>query len=67
MWPALVKLADELDESNLGAIREEHLPSGKHRLVVTKFPKWVTADVLTKSKRLTQREAGSLLQKALLA
>jgi len=66
VWPALVKLADELDESDLGAIREEHLPGGKHRLVVIQFPKWVPADVLAKSKRLTQREARSLLEKALL-
>ena len=67
MWPALVKLADEFDESDLGAIREEHLPGGKHRLVVTQFPKWVPAEVLAKSKRLTQRQAKSLLEKALLA
>ena len=66
MWPALVKLADELGESGLGAIREEHLTGGKHRVEVTEFPKWVPAEVLTKSKRLTQREARSLLEKALL-
>jgi hypothetical protein len=66
IWPALVKLADELDESDLGAIREEHLPGGKHRLVVAQFPQWVPADVLAKSKRLTLREAKSLLEKALL-
>ena len=66
LWPALVKLADELDESDVGAIREEHLPSGKHRLVVTPFPEWVPAEVLAKSKRLTQREARSLLEKALV-
>lgn len=61
IWPALVKLADELNESDLGAIREEHLPDGKHRLVVTQFPEWVPAEVFAKSKRLTQREARSLL------
>ena len=61
LWPALVKLSDELNEKDLGAIREEHLPSGKHRMVVTEFPRWVPADVLAKSKRLTAREARSLL------
>lgn len=60
IWPALVKLADELDQSDLGAIREEHLPGGKHRLVITPFPDWVPADVLAKSKRLTERKARSL-------
>src|ERR1044072_9259288 len=34
LWPALVKLSDELDTSSLGAIREEHLPGGKHELRV---------------------------------
>jgi len=67
LWPALVKLADELDECDLGAICEEHLPSGKHRVIVTEFSKWVPAEVLAKSKRLTQREAKSVLEKALLS
>jgi hypothetical protein len=56
LWPALVKLFAELDTSKLGAIREEHLPGGKHH-----FPQWVPAEVLAKSKRLTQREARSML------
>ena len=66
MWSALVKLSDELNESDLAAIREEHLPSGRHRLVVTQFPTWVPDKVLAKSKRLTYRQARSLLEKALL-
>lgn len=57
LWPALVKLADELDESALGAIREEHLPGGKHKLVVTEFPEWVPPDVLARSKRLSRKQA----------
>ena len=61
LWPALVKLSDELNEKNLGAIREVHLPGGKHQIVTTEFPQWVPADVLAKSERLTEREAQSLL------
>ncbi len=61
LWPALVKLSGELDTSNLGAIREEHLPGGKHELRVTEFPKWVPAEVLAESKRLKQSEARSML------
>ena len=61
LWPALVKLSGELDTSNLGAIREEHLPGGKHELRVTEFPNWVPAEVLAASKRLTQREARAML------
>jgi len=61
LWPALVKLSGELDTRNLGAIREEHLPDGKHELRVTDFPQWVPAEVVAKSKQLTQREAKSML------
>jgi hypothetical protein len=66
LWPALVKLSGELDTSKLGAIREEHLPGGKHQVIVTDFPQWVPAEVLAKSKRLTQREARSMLTPVLL-
>jgi hypothetical protein len=65
LWPALVKLSGELDTSSLGAIREEHLPGGKHELRVTEFPRWVPAEVLAESKRLTPREAKSMLAQAL--
>ena len=61
LWPALVKLSSELDTARLGAIREEHLPGGKHELRVTEFPQWVPAEVLAASKRLTRSEAQSLL------
>ncbi len=61
LWPALVKLSGELDTTGLGAIREEHLPGGKHELRVTGFPHWVPAKVLAESKRLTRSEAQSLL------
>jgi hypothetical protein len=64
LWPALVKLSDELDTRKLGAIREEHLPGGKHELRVTDFPQWVPAEVLAKSKQLTPREARSMLAPA---
>jgi len=61
LWPALVKLSNELNETDLGAIREVHLPSGEHQIVTTEFPRWVPADVLARSERLTEREAESLL------
>lgn len=61
LWPALVKLAGELDTRKLGAIREKHLPGGKHELRVTEFPQWVPAEVLAASKRLTRSEAQSML------
>jgi hypothetical protein len=62
LWPALVKLSGELETNNLGAMREEHLPGGKHELRVTEFPQWVPGAVLAESKRLTLREAKAMLE-----
>ena len=64
LWPALVKLSGELETDDLGAIREEHSPEGKHKLVVTQFPHWVPAEVLAKTKQLTKREARLMLEQA---
>ena len=61
LWAALVKLSGEFDKSGLGAIREEHSPDGKHVMRVAEFPKWVPAEVLAESKRLTERAARSML------
>jgi len=60
LWPALVKIAGDFDADALGAIREEHTVGGKHQLVVTEFPKWVPAEVVAESKKLSEREARSL-------
>ena len=65
VWSALVKLADEFDEDDLAAIREEHLPDGKHRIVVTRFPDWVPAEVVAKAKQLSAAKAKSMLDKTL--
>ena len=66
LWPALVKLSAELDTSGLGAIREEHLPGGKHKIHVTEFPEWVPAEVLVEGKKLSDCDARSMLKAALL-
>jgi hypothetical protein len=66
LWPALVKLSADLDKKGLDAIREEHLPGGKHRIVVTEFPEWVPAEVMARSKRLTKQEARSMLTQAMI-
>jgi hypothetical protein len=61
LWPALVKLADKFDKADLAAIREEHLPNGKHQLVVIPFADWVPAEVVAKAKRLTAAKAETSL------
>lgn len=59
LWPALVRLADQIGPGRLDALREEHTPSGAHKLVTRAFSTWVTADLRSAAKRLSQTEARS--------
>jgi hypothetical protein len=52
LWPALVRLADEVGPGRLAAIKEVHLPAGHHEVLVTPFPKWVPAAVMKADGRL---------------
>src|SRR2546426_9852409 len=57
LWPALVRLADHLGKSRLAAVREIHLPTGKHKVELTPFPQWVPAEFVRAARRLTEAEA----------
>ena len=57
LWPALVRLADQLPKRGLAAVRDEHTARGNHRTVVTRFPLWVPGAVLRQAKRLSEVEA----------
>jgi hypothetical protein len=65
LWPALVKLSKELNKNDLGSIKEEHLPTGKHRIIVTAFPDWVPQETIEKSERLDDLQAELLLRSVL--
>lgn len=57
LWPALVRVAGVIERSRLGAIREEHTPSGAHRLVTTPFPRWVPAAVRRAAEKMSEAAA----------
>ena len=61
LWPALVRLADEIGPERLVAVRQEHTPSGAHRNVLTPFPDWVPRDVGIQARALDVAEARSRL------
>jgi hypothetical protein len=65
LWPALARLGGSLPRRGLAAIREEHTATGKHRLVVTPFPRWVPKPVLARAKTLTPEAARALLGPAI--
>ena len=41
LWPALVRVGDQLPIERLAALREEHTASGAHRVHEQPFPEWV--------------------------
>jgi len=57
LWPALVRLADRLDDGALDAIREEHSDSGAHQTERVAFPMWVPPDVMGPARALSEDEA----------
>ena len=61
LWPALVKLAGRFPEHRLAAVKEVHTIAGKHKLLITPFPKWVPREILSAAKTLTEKEAASQL------
>ncbi|MGH7864445.1 MAG: hypothetical protein ACREQB_05615 [Candidatus Binataceae bacterium] len=67
VWPALVRLADELGRARLAAVGEEHLPSGAHRSIRIPFPKWVPDDVSRAAASMSQDDARAMLGDLLAA
>jgi hypothetical protein len=57
LWPALVRLSDELSQEQLTVIRQEHTETGEHRNVLTPFPKWVDARTLKAANALSKEDA----------
>ena len=61
LWPALVRLADEIGKERLIAIKQEHTATGAHRNVTTPFPKWVASEVQKAARVLSVEEARTQL------
>jgi hypothetical protein len=61
LWPVLVGSAGRFSKHRLAAVKEVHTSAGKHKLLVTPFPKWVPNEVLRVAQKLTEKEAASQL------
>lgn len=57
LWPALARLAPELDSRRTAAIEEEHLPSGTHRVIETPIDAWLPTEVRESAQDLTREQA----------
>ena len=63
LWPAVVRLSERLPRGRLAAIREEHTPQGKHRVIERPYPRWVPREIARRAGELTEeRAAGELGQ-----
>lgn len=54
LWPGL---ANSLDKKTLAALREEHTPSGAHRVRTIPFPRWVPPEVRQAAENISEEEA----------
>ena len=59
MWPALVRLAKDgtLPAERVASLVQEHMPTGEHRNIVTRFPDWVPDEVAKAADALTTEQA----------
>ena len=57
LWPALVRLTRKLGLERLAHIREEHTPSGAHRVRTVPLKQWASGDVQRQAVGLSWDEA----------
>lgn len=57
LWPALARLAPDLDGRHIAAIRELHTPSGAHQVEEVSFSDSISAAAMEASQQLTREEA----------
>ena len=57
LWPAIIRLADEIGHVRLSAIREIHTERGSHRVEEIPFPQWVPDAVMQAASQLRYDDA----------
>lgn len=62
LWPAVVRVANQLPHHALARLHETHTPSGRHVVTQTAFPTWVPADVLVLGGQLAESDAWATLR-----
>ncbi len=60
-WPALVRLATRLARGALDSVRQIHTPSGAHKNIVRRFPRWVPPEVRRRAQAMDEAEAEAAL------
>ncbi len=57
LWPAIIRLADDIGHVRLTAIREIHTERGSHRVEETPFPQWVSSVEMQAASQLAHDDA----------
>jgi hypothetical protein len=65
VWPAIVRVSDQLGTQRLCAVHQEHTESGAHRNHEVPYPMWVPTDATTAAGKLSEVEAFALLPECL--
>jgi hypothetical protein len=63
LWPAIVKLADELE--GIARVSQEHTAAGHHENHEVAFPDWVPREVLDEARHLSDADARAALGTAI--
>ncbi|HTC25495.1 hypothetical protein [Dyella sp.] len=61
LWPALVKLADRFEPSQLAQVHQEHTAAGHHETRDVPYPEWVPPEVFEEAKGMSESDALVLL------
>lgn len=61
LWPALVRMADQIQPDFLAQVHDEHTPSGQHAARQVDYPKWVPLEIFEQARLLTEQQARALL------
>ena len=57
LWPALVRIAERIQQKRLARIREVHTSSGQHSIAEVPFPDWAEPEVRSAARQITEEAA----------
>ncbi|WP_284321758.1 hypothetical protein, partial [Dyella acidisoli] len=52
LWPALVRLADRFEPTQIAQVHQEHTAKGHHEAHEVPYPEWVPAEVFDEAGKL---------------
>jgi hypothetical protein len=61
IWPAIVRMAADLNRARIAAISEKHFRGGAHRFVTVDYPRWVPAEARSLARRIPEDQALRML------